>query len=219
MKKLLSLLLAMAMLMTCAVGFCLETSAATEQRLNQHSRYGYSFPAPQNVTGDNVGTVLTDGKTGTCAFVTVKNVPKSVNDWSGNSHTLNLFEGKEPHFYVQNDFGFVADVTRVTADFAAKDGAVLPSKVEVFVSNDGYNYALYPAQSVKKNGSSFEIRFSKPVKAKGVKLFVYTGLNKKIAISELSVYVTPNRNKRIFLSKGAKSRWDGSAIDGYADDK
>ncbi|MBR4949529.1 MAG: DUF4434 domain-containing protein [Clostridia bacterium] len=221
MKKTLSMVLAVAMIMSCFAGISLNISAATEQRLNLNTEYAYSYPGWKSVSGDNNGKVLTDGNLNTASVFTVKNETKSTGAALSVEKQYTLFgEGKDPHFYVQNDFGFPSKVTKVELTFNTSNGAVLPKSIDIYASNDGYNYLLYYKQSVTKtsNGgkTTYTITFNEEVLAMGIKAIVYTEVNDKISMNELSVLGVPNENERILLSKGAKYEWkDGAAVNGF----
>lgn len=223
MKRVLSFILMFAMILSCFGGISISTYAAqTEQRLNLNTRYAYSYPGIKAVSGDDTGTVLTDGKTDTSSVFTVQNETLTTGSWNDRKNIDLFIEGKDPHYYVQNDFGFVSKVNRVELNFNTNSEAVLPTSVDVYISNDGYNYYIYPSQKTEitsKNGSSvYTVTFNEEVKAKGVKVFVYTPSGTKVSMSELSVYGIPNENERILVSKGASYEWTGIDIGGFGTD-
>ena len=71
MKKFLSAVLAVTMVMSCFAGITLNVTAATEKRLNLNTEYAYSYPGYKNITGDNEGKALTDGDLNTGSVFTV----------------------------------------------------------------------------------------------------------------------------------------------------
>ena len=207
MRKSLSLILAVAMIMSCFAGISINVSAKEEsQRLNLNTEYAYSYPV-SGLAGDNEGKNLTDGNLSTAGVYTVINEPRT-----SLGKTFYLFtDGKEPHYYVQNEFGLISSVEQVELTFDTANGAVLPNKVEVFASNDGYNYNLYPQQTVStstKDGKTiYTVTFAEEVKAMGVKVFIYSSLDKKSALYELSVIGIPNENERVILTEDATYNW------------
>ncbi|MBR4949229.1 MAG: DUF4434 domain-containing protein [Clostridia bacterium] len=219
MRKSLSLILAVAMIMSCFAGISINVSAKEEsQRLNLNTEYAYSYPV-SGLAGDNEGKNLTDGNLSTAGVYTVINEPRT-----SLGKTFYLFtDGKEPHYYVQNEFGLISSVEQVELTFDTANGAVLPNKVEVFASNDGYNYNLYPQQTVStstKDGKTiYTVTFAEEVKAMGVKVFIYSSLDKKSALYELSVIGIPNENERVILTEDATYNWTkGNILSGYNND-
>lgn len=60
--------------------------------------------------------------------------------------SVDLFTGgKEPHFYIQTDFGFLSDVTKVVVNFGTVNGAVLPTKLKVYTFWDSSYKAGAPS--------------------------------------------------------------------------
>ena len=91
MKKALSFILAFAMILSCFAGISISTYAAqTEQRLNLNTRYAYSYPGIRAVSGDDTGTVLTDGKTDTSSVFTVQNETLTTGSWNDQKN-IDLF--------------------------------------------------------------------------------------------------------------------------------
>ncbi|MBR4949178.1 MAG: DUF4434 domain-containing protein, partial [Clostridia bacterium] len=226
MKKTLSVILAIAMIMSCFTGISFNVSAATtEQRLNLNTEYAFSYPSYKNVTGDNEGKNLTDGNMNTTSVFTIKNETYNYSDTSSfpGKH-FNLYdEGRDPHFYVQNDFGFPSKLTKVEITFNTSSGAVLPSSVEIIISNDGYNYTIYPKQTVAKvtsgNRTTYTVTIGEDILAMGIKAYVYAPDNSMVSINEVSVIGVPNENERILLSQGKPYIWEKCKnISGYDND-
>ena len=137
MKKLLSLILAATMIMSCFTGITISVSAKTEQRLNLNTEYAYSYPSHRNVTGDNEGKALTDGDLNTASTFKIAN--ESIISGTRKDTTVELdlyFEGREPHYYIQNNFGFVSNISKVEFIFDTANGSKLPLNIDIFISND-----------------------------------------------------------------------------------
>ena len=220
MKKILSLILAVAMITSCFAGTMLFVFAKGEERLNLNTEYAWSYPSYLAVTGDNEGKALTDGDYSTAAVYNVQNQTQPYT----TEKSYYLFEsGETPNFYVQNDFGFPSKLTKVELAFNTENEATVPKSVDILISNDGYNFTIYPAQKISKETvdgiTKFTVTFTEEIIAMGIKAYVYTEDNKKISFCELSVMGVPNENERILLSKDATYEWTGgNAVNGYGTD-
>ena len=119
------------MIFSSFTGITISVSANEEQRLNQNSEYAYSYPSYKNVTGDNEGKALTDGDINTASTFTIIN-ESLVSGTRKDGVTVELdlfFEGREPHYYIQNNFGFVSKVNKVEFTFNTENGAKLPLNI------------------------------------------------------------------------------------------
>ncbi len=224
MKKFLSAILAFAMVLSCFAGTTFFVLAEQEERLNLNTEYAWSYPGYWYITGDDEGKTLTDGNLNSAAVFPIQNEKYEFNSGEAAGKHYTLFgEGKDPHFYVQNDFGFVSKVNRVELAFNTENGAVLPKSIDIFVSNDGYNYYIYPAQTLSKETKDgvtiYTAAFNEEVLAIGVKAYIYAELDKNVSICELSVIGIKNENERILVSQGATYEWTGgNDLAGYGTD-
>ncbi|MDD4124910.1 MAG: DUF4434 domain-containing protein [Eubacteriales bacterium] len=179
--------------------------------------YNYSNINSCTVYGDDGGR-LTDGNGEGCGVI-IKDIEKSFGDWYGKSHATSLFAEKSPYFYIENDFGFPALLESSSIVFGG-DG-IMPERVELFYSNDGYNYSFYGGEmEYEAENGAYSLSYPSPVLAKSVKYVIYAPAGKKLNPTAIHNIGTPAAN-RVNLSQGAAYTIDGSTPDTfvkYADD-
>ncbi len=141
--------------------------------LSEGTYYGFSFTGALTVTKDD-GKVLTH-TTAPAISCSLKDVPLTHGDWYGGSHTTSLFEHKESAYYLKNDFGFPALLhTSVIVFDDAKD---IPVKVELYLSDDGYNFNTFAGEyTLEMQGPKavFSLDLETPRLVKAVKYYIYT---------------------------------------------
>ncbi|MBR4950050.1 MAG: DUF4434 domain-containing protein [Clostridia bacterium] len=179
------------------------------ERINQNTKYLYSYPSLRVVKNDFYGDKLTFGEEWIKAEV--KNETKISGSWRGQVEVELFNEYKEPHFHIQNDWGLISEVEKVSIKF--KKDMELPKSVELFFTNDGYNYTIFeiPEETVKEEGDAvvYEFGYKTPVKAKGVRVMVFAELDKEMEFSDLCVCGKKNENEIKLLSKGLSYEWEG----------
>lgn len=216
-RKLLALFLCAALL--CSIVSCVpnatgsdnnsEVSAMNDKQVNLSldTFYGFSFTDALEVKNDN-GKVLTNGETASI-LCKVKDVPLTHGDWFGGSHTTSLFAEKEGSYYLKNDFGFIVSLEKSSLSFG-KDKDI-PERVELFYSDDGYNFNLYAGEMEKSEIDGnvvFSIEPVEPIKAKAVKYYIFSPVgttNNIVGIENLGV----RQNERVLLSEGCSYTHDG----------
>ncbi|MBR4950049.1 MAG: DUF4434 domain-containing protein [Clostridia bacterium] len=185
------------------------------KKLNENTRYCYSYPSLKIAKNDPCGDKLTSGKNWIKAEI--KNERINSGTWYGTT-VLDLFDSyKEPHFYIQNDFGIIDEVSKVSIKFS-KEGT-LPERVEIFFTNDGYNYTVFetPKENVLENGNelTYEFCYDTPLKAKGVRVMIFGETDKEIIFADLCVFGEKNENEIKLLSKGLSYTWKGEKVEGF----
>lgn len=190
------------------------------ERINKNTKYFYSYPALTLVKNDFYGDKLTC-EDGGFIKAAIKNSEVNKRTWYDEVSIPVFDKYKEPHFYIQNDFGLINEVEKVSIKFSKEE--ILPEKIDLFFTNDGYNYNIYEKFSeIKKeenNVVTFEFSFEKAFKAKGIKVMVYGTLDKEMAFSDLCVFGVKNENEIKLLSENISYTWDGQKDEVLNDDK
>ncbi len=177
--------------------------------LAEGSFYNYGNINACAVYGDNGGR-LTDGSGEGCDVI-ISDVDGTFGDWYGKTHATTLFAGKEPYFYIEDDFGFPSLVESSSIAFGV-DG-VIPERVELFYSNDGYNYSFYAGEMTCDDGV-FTLVFTPSVLAKSVKYVIYAPLGKKVCPTAIHSYGT-RKAERVKLSEGISYTIEGKTPEKY----
>ncbi len=199
------------------------STAATSGKISTGCDYNYSYTTPEIISGDINFKNLTDGSLASTTpggvgwtKVTLKNDTQNTSA-DGTPVTIALFDDSVPHFYVQLDLGFIQEVDYITMDFANDTSCARPTKVEVMLSEDGYNYDIYKAQSfttvTSGSHTRYKVTFNEDVKAKAIKYIVYGNENDVMYIDELEIY-GQKLNDTVLLSQGASYTWTGTAAGG-----
>lgn len=241
MKKILSLFMAFLIILSILVGCSGGGNDKSEQEqtsdisdnlndsseeipvessinMSLNSSYNYSNINTTTVSGDD-GFALTkeNAENGKGTNVIINDINTTLGDWYGKTHQTSLFAEKETYYYIENDFGFVGKLEKSVIIFG--DGGIYPEKVELFYSNDGYNYSFYAGEMSFDENGTFTFEFESLVYAKSVKYIIYTPLGKKTnpkAILNIGIPVA----KRINLSKGLSYEVEGKtpeSLPNYAD--
>ncbi|NCA67548.1 MAG: DUF4434 domain-containing protein, partial [Clostridia bacterium] len=194
-----------------------ETQTPYRTDLSVGSFYNYSNINSCTVYGDDGGK-LTDGFGDGCNVI-INDIDGTFGDWYGKTHTTSLFAEKSPYFYIENDFGFPSLLE--TSSIVFGEDGILPECVEVFYSNDGYNYSFYAGMAERENEHGvFTYNFPSPVLAKSVKYVIYAPLGKIINPTAIHNIGTPTAI-RVSLAEGAAYTIEGDvpeAYSKYADD-
>lgn len=173
--------------------------------------YNYGF----TVNGDNHLTALTNGVEDD--FVELNtNINKdnkdyielTFNDWYSKTHTVKM-DNDCVAFSV--DLGFVSSVTNlslVMKDYSKK-------AIEVFTSDDGYNFTNYLGSFDTFDGDNFDAKVD--VEAKAILFVIPAKTSETIKISEIIVKGDRKNNKEL-LSLGASYVWNGSVKASYKDE-
>lgn len=176
----------------------------------------YTFSTTQTLTvKNNDGQCLTTPNNEKPISVKLKDVPLSFGDWSGNTINTTMFEEKEPCWYLRNDFGFPSMLYKTEITFSKEKS--LPSRVEVFTSDDGYNFTKYVGDAKlteTETASTFCLELDSPVLAKAVKYYVFSPLDESLSV--LSINSEGERlNERKILSVGKKYTTDSKFDDRF----
>lgn len=140
----------------------------------------YSYDYGVTITGDDKLTALTDGKEDTfVSLVTEKDkIDLEFNDWYSNIHTVQM----DNSFMVLTvDLGFVTAVT--------KAGLVMEgyskSPIEIFASNDGYNFTQYVGKFETFEGENFSAVTN--FNAKAIQFLIPAKAGEAVKIAEIVV--------------------------------
>lgn len=176
----------------------------------------YTFSTTQTLTvKNNDGQRLTTPNNEKPISVKLKDVPLSFGDWSGNTINTTMFEEKEPCWYLKNDFGFPSMLYKTEITFSKEKS--LPSRVEVFTSDDGYNFTKYVGDAKlteTETTATFCLELDSPVLAKAVKYYVFSPLDESLSV--LSINSEGERlNERKLLSVGKKYTTDSKFDDRF----
>lgn len=176
----------------------------------------YTFSTTQTLTvKNNDGQRLTTPNNEKPISVKLKDVPLSFGDWSGNTINTTMFEEKEPCWYLKNDFGFPSMLYKTEITFSKEKS--LPSRVEVFTSDDGYNFTKYVGDAnltETETAATFCLELDSPVLAKAVKYYVFSPLDESLSV--LSINSEGERlNERKILSVGKKYTTDSKFDDRF----
>ena len=176
----------------------------------------YTFSTTQTLTvKNNDGQCLTTPNNEKPISVKLKDVPLSFGDWSGNTINTTMFEEKEPCWYLKNDFGFPSMLYKTEITFSKEKS--LPSRVEVFTSDDGYNFTKYVGDAKlteTETAATFCLELDSPVLAKAVKYYVFSPLDESLSV--LSINSEGERlNERKILSVGKKYTTDSKFDDRF----
>ncbi|MBR4949580.1 MAG: DUF4434 domain-containing protein [Clostridia bacterium] len=180
------------------------------ERINKNTRYFYSYPTLTIAKNDKYGDKLTFG--GQWVKVEIKNHTDYRKNWSGVPVACPDFdEYVDSHMYFQNDWGLCTEVEKVTLKFSKLD--LLPERIELFFTDDGYNYTLYPkvkeGKSETTNEITYEFTLEKPLNAKGVRVMIFAEMDKEMRISDFCVFGKKNKNEIKLLSKDLPYEWQG----------
>ncbi|MBR4949579.1 MAG: DUF4434 domain-containing protein [Clostridia bacterium] len=179
------------------------------ERINQNTKYYYSYPSLTVAKNDKFGNKLTYND----AFVIaeLKNPEYTLKTWYSQVQVKDFDEYVDSHMYFQNDWGLCAQVEKVSIKFSKIDE--LPKKLELFFTDDGYNYTLFPkaieSKEETENEIIYEFSYEKPVQAKGVRCIIFADVDKEMRFSDFCVFGKKNKNEIKLLSKGLKYDWQG----------
>ncbi|HAN21264.1 MAG: hypothetical protein A2Y15_02335 [Clostridiales bacterium GWF2_36_10] len=174
--------------------------------LSANSFYSFSFTDALTVENDD-GIVLT-GNAEKAVLCTVKDVPFTFVDWNDGNRNTSLFEEKPGAYYLKNDFGFPAVLNESYLYFDKTQA--IPEKVELFWSDDGYNFNFYAGEMTKtEKYGKIELGFTflEAVTAKAVKYYIYSPVGTTNAITSIKNYGTKTA-ERILISDGITYKHD-----------
>lgn len=195
------------------------------ERLNKNTKYLYSYPSltlvKNDLYGDKLTREITDYSDNVWVTAGVKNDELEFGTWYGKTK-LPLFDKyKDPHFYIQNDFGLINDVEKVSIKFSKNNS--LPEKIELYYTNDGYNYNIYEKcceNAIEENNVvTYEFSYENAVKAKGVRVMVFAQLDKELSFCDLAVFGNKNKNDIKLLSENVSYEWQGDNTDVLSQNK
>ncbi|MBR4949261.1 MAG: DUF4434 domain-containing protein [Clostridia bacterium] len=222
MRKTMSILLALILVIS-GIQFPIYAEGETSEIISVGCDYNYSYSRADMISGDINFKNLTDGILPSSApagegwtKITLKNDTLATNA-EGTPVTLGLFDDVDPHFYVKLDLGFKQEVHYITMDFSNDAAFSLPSKVEIMLSDDGYNYDIYKSQSYQVITSGqrtkFKVTFDEEITAKAIKFVAYGSEGAVMAIDEMEVY-GQKLNNQVLLSQGSTYTWEGGELGG-----
>lgn len=184
-----------------ALEFLNRQLLAEETNLMLGREYRVSFPGLEQRTGDLDNKALTDGQIpsviGTEGWLTVDLAQREfeVKNFNGEFIKAPAWdEQRLPRFSVMGDFGFLSTVSRVEAVFGrdTKNGVALPTRTEVYLSDDGYNFTYYPAQTEQREEDGdvcrYVVSFASKKRAKAVRFVAYSEEGVKLSIGEFEIY-------------------------------
>ena len=224
MKKTISLLLILAMIVSI-IQLPIQATE-TSEKISNNCDYSYSYSKADMVSGDIQLKNLTDGIFPSTSpggegwtKITLKNDSVSATV-GGSAVTLSIYDDVSPHFYVKLDLDFKQKIHYIAMDFANSGSFSLPSKVEVFLSDDGYNFDIYKSQNYEVitdgNRTKYKVTFNEEIRAKAVKFVAYNTVGAVMAVDELEVY-GEKLNNSVLLSNGASYTWTGNSLGGVYD--
>ncbi|MDD2267914.1 MAG: DUF4434 domain-containing protein [Eubacteriales bacterium] len=181
--------------------------------------YAYSYIHNSPVKNDLQLSMLTDGDKEAAETITMKQFTTSRGDWSGTQRELKGYENEdEAYYHISLDLGFVSTVKKAILTFPDADESVMPKKVELFSSDDGYNFTKYIGEATKIDNGEVVFDYSgSEVNAKALRFYIYTPVATKNTISEIEVFGSRESELKL-LSKGATYTWDGEERGGLTDD-
>lgn len=193
-----------------------ESTVVMKGNLAAGHKYQLSYPGLQGFSGDVNGTLLTDGAVNKNTIGEAGWLKATINSevYARNVSGVGIVEMptyndvRTPGYTVTLDLGYVCDVESVVVASGTRAalGISLPESVEVYLSNDGYNFTMYPAQtSSRRADGGVEYRtitFSDVQKAKAVRIKINTSIGKTTALAEIQVNGTRHQAKKL-LSQGA----------------
>lgn len=184
------------------------------QNLSDNTIYTFSTTKTLTVT-NNDGSLLTTPNNEKPVSVRLSDSALTIGDGAGNTINTSMFEEKEPCWYLRNDFGFPSMLYNTEITFS-KDKTI-PTRVEIFVSDDGYNFTKYVGDAIKTETETtvkFNLELETPVLAKAVKYYVFSPLKESVAI--LSIKSEGEQlNERKLLSVGKKYTTDSKLDDRF----
>lgn len=193
-----------------------ESTVVMKGNLAAGHKYQLSYPGLQGFSGDVNGTLLTDGVINTTTvggeewlLATIHSeVYEKTNASDGSVVDMPTYNDvRTPGYTVTLDLGYVCDLENAVVSFGtdASKGISLPKGVEVYLSNDGYNFTMYPTQTVTSTANNrvrtYTISFDTIQKAKAVRLMVHTEIGATTAFGEFQVNGTRHQEKKL-LSQG-----------------
>ncbi|HPE94701.1 MAG TPA: DUF4434 domain-containing protein [Bacillota bacterium] len=224
---LLCLLTVVTMFNACERGTVSQDSSTTDNSkenetmdLSENTLYFFSY-SESLVIKDDDGKQLTTKDNTEPVVCTVTDIPLTYGDWYGDKHTTSLFAEKEGCWYLKNDFGFPALLESASITFASS--GTIPERVEVYLSDDGYNFNDYAGDA--EGGESddctvFTLELDEEKTVKAVKFYVYSAVGTENAVLSVNCIGKRVTEKRL-LSSGAKYTIDGvsdARYTKYADD-
>lgn len=186
------------------------------QNLSDNTIYTFSTSQTLNVT-NNDGQRLTTPNNDKPVSVKLKDAPLSFGDGAGNTVNTTMFEEKDPCWYIKNDLGFPEMLQKTEITFSKEKK--IPTRVEIFTSDDGYNFTKYIGDAEKTENETtvtFSLELQTPVLAKAVKYYVFSTIGESLSI--LSIKSEGQRlNERTLLSVGKKYTTDSKQDDRFKD--
>jgi hypothetical protein len=157
-KRILCAALAVIMLL----GGCVQNDQGGDTVKKENLALGrvYSYDYGVRVTGDDSLSILTDGQEGSfVSLVTDQDkIELEFSDWYKNPHTVAM---DNSNIILSVDLGFITSVTK--AGLVMQGYSKAP--IEIFASNDGYNFTQYVGKFDTFDGENFAAAVSFDAKA------------------------------------------------------
>lgn len=182
------------------------------KNLSDNTVYTFSTEQTLAVTG-NDGLKLTTPNNENSVRVQLKDVPFTIVNWNGEQINTSMYDEKDPCWYLRNDFGFPAELSKTEITFTKE--ATIPTRVEIFISDDGYNFTKYLGDAQKTETDTtvtFCLSLETPMLAKAVKYYVFSSLNESVSILSINSEGY-EKNSRKLMSSDKNCVMDGSDID------
>ena len=186
------------------------------QNLSDNTVYNFSTTQTLRVTNDD-GKCLTTPNNETPVSVKLKDVSLQFGDGAGNTIYTTMYEEKEPCWYLKNDFGFPSMLYNTEITFSKEK--TLPTRVEIFVSDDGYNFTNYVGDAKLKENettATFTLELETPVLAKAVKYYVFSPIGETLSVVSINSEGERLAERKLF-SVGAKYTTDSKQDDRFTD--
>ena len=189
------------------------------ERINGNTKYFYCYPSLTVAKNDKYANKLTSG--GEWVSCELINHDYTLKTRYNTTVVYDFDEYVESHMYFQNDWGLCAQVEKVSIKFLKVD--MLPKRIELFFTDDGYNFTLYkkPVENIieDENIITYEFNYEAPINAKGVRCIIFADTDKEMRFSDFSVFGKKNENEIKLLSKGLKYEWKGGKPEGITTEK
>ena len=179
----------MLVLLLTSLSCCVPGEGGKERKtvdLSENREYTFSG-SKSLLIGENDGVRLTAKGNTDPVVCTLTDVPLTFGDWYGNTHETSLFEEKEGCWYVCSDFGFPAEAESFSVTFSAE--YAVPERVEVYLSDDGYNFNRYAGDAVMSRDEGFvrfTLEYDGTSAVKAVRFYVFTPVGTRCGITGIN---------------------------------